>query len=222
MVKVYLMCGGYYPNFSYPKAMTVIKGEPLFKRTMRLLEGRAETVICCNTEETAFDEYNPVKCAFTYNHVQGSGYYLDIFDAVPFNEECIFLFSDVFYTENAIDMILKRYSETDRNIFICNHYPFNKQHLRQGEPFGWIVKDVDEFKSAILLCKRLQDRGLVNDIRHGGLGGIPTNWELAHVINGMGINDFNLRREDCVVIEDVTIDVDDPSVIEKIERRVNE
>jgi len=213
-VEVYLMCGGYYPNFPYPKAMTVINGEPLFKRTMRLLEGRAETHICCNTEETAFDEYKPVKCAFTYDHVKDTGYYLDIFDAVPFNEECIFLFSDVFYTENAIDRILERFSEADRNIFICNEYPFNEKGLRQGEPFGWIVKDVGEFKSAVLLCKRFQDRGIVNVV--------PSNWELAHVINGMGVNEFNLRKEDCLIIDDVTIDVDDPSVIEKIERRINE
>ena len=216
-IAVFIMCGGYYTNFSYPKALTEINGEKLVDRTIRLLSKYDTwTVVCCNPEDSLFDSYEPLRCNFTFNYLEQSGYYLDLFDAVPCKWECIYLFGDVYYTEDAIDKIIERFMSTDRNIFICNEYPFNEQHLRQGEPFGWIVKDQKEFHCAIGLCKSLQDRKIVDHAN-----GVASNWELAHVINGLGINEFNLRKEDCLVINDKTIDVDDPSVIGKVQDRVN-
>lgn len=213
MNKAFIMCGGYYPNFSYPKSLTVINGEALVDRTIRLLSvyDDIKYEVCCNLEETAFDAYNHQKCNFTYNHITWAGYYLDIYDAVDFTEPCIFLFGDVYYTEDSIVKIINKFHETERNIFICNKYPFNDKGLRQGEPFGWVVKDVTEFKASLLLGKRFQDRGIITNIE-----GVPSNWELAHIINGLAANDFCLRKEDCLIIDDLTIDVDDPSVIEKI------
>lgn len=213
---VYLLCGGYYTNFDYPKSLTKIKDERLVDRTIRLLKSyNTEIIVCHNPEENAFDEYNHLSCNFTFDYMKQKGYYLDVFDGVSFNSECIFLFGDVYYTENAIQQIIERFNSTDRNVFICNQYPFNEQHLRQGEPFGWIVKDVDEFKYAVKLGKKFQDRGVID---HSN--GIPSNWELAHIINGLGVNDFNLRKEDCLVIADKTIDIDDPSSIAKLEQRL--
>ena len=217
-IKIFLMCGGYYSNFDYPKSLTVINGETLLDRTIRLLESYdADWTVCCNPEEKAFDSYEPWWVPFTFDYVKQTGYYLDLFDAVPYGKPCIYLFGDVYYTEDAISRIIETYRITDRNVFICNEYPFNEKHLRQGEPFGWIVKDQAEFKCAVTLCKKLEDRGVVDHAN-----GVASNWELAHIINGLGINDFNLRREDCLVINDNTIDVDDPSVIGTVERRVNE
>lgn len=217
-INVFIMCGGYYTNFNYPKSLTVINGEKLLDRTIRLLsKHETEQIVCCNPDDTAFDDYVPVRCNFTFDYLKQTGYYLDLYDAVPFEIPCIYLFGDVYYTEDAIQRIIDTYNETEHNIFICNEYPFNKDHLRQGEPFGWIVKDQREFRCAVALCKRLQDRKIVDHAN-----GVASNWELAHVINGLGINDFNLRREDCLVIHDKTIDVDDPSVIEKIEKRVKD
>lgn len=214
-IKVFLMCGAYYTNFDYPKPFAKINGERLLDRTLRLLHG-CDVTICCNAEDSEFDEYEPLRADFTFDYVKQSGYYLDMFDNVPYSKPCIYLFGDVYYTENAIRMILDRYRATDRNIFICNAYPFNEQHLRQGEPFGWIVKDQKEFRCAISLCKKLQDRKVVDHAN-----GIASNWELAHLINGLGINEFDLRKSDCLVIDDETIDVDDPTAIEKVQDRVN-
>ena len=208
-MNIYILCGGYYDNFSYPKSLTEINGERLLDRTIRLLPN--EPIVCINMNEEGFTEYNTIKCNFTYNHVKKTGHYLDVFDAAP-HEECIFLFGDVYYTEDAVKKIISTYETTKRNIFICNQYPFNEKHLRQGEPFGWIVKDPEEFKHAVKLCKKLECRKLID---HSD--GVASNWELAHVINGLGVNDFNLRKEDCLIIDDLTIDVDDPSVIKKIE-----
>ena len=215
-MKVYLLCGGYYPNFDYNKSLVEINGEKLIDRTIRLLnQYDTDTIVCCNHEETVFDRYKHLLCFFTYNHVTDEGYYLDAFDAVPFKEQCIFLFGDVYYTEEAIKGIIDRFNATSGNIFICNEYPFNKEGLRQGEPFGWIVKDPQEFQWAVKLGKRFQDRGMIS---HSN--GVPTNWELAHIINGLGVNDFCLRREGCLVIDDLTIDVDDPSAIERTENKI--
>lgn len=214
-IKVFLMCGAYYTNFSHPKALTVINGERLVDRTVRLLP-TCDVTVCCNAEDGEFDGYEPLRADFTFDYRKQTGYYLDMFDNVPYNKPCIYLFGDVYYTKNAIQLILERYSKTDRNVFICNAYPFNKEHLRQGEPFGWIVKNQKEFRCAISLCKSLEDRKVVDHAN-----GVASNWELAHIINGLGINDFNLRKEDCLIIDDETIDVDDPSVVEKVEERVS-
>lgn len=216
-IKVFIMCGGYYENFDYPKSLTKINNEALVDRTIRLLSRYdVEAVVCCNEEETIFDDYNVYKAKFTFDYLKQTGYYLDVFDAIHYDEPCIYLFGDVYYSDNAIKEIIDKFNNTNRNIFICNEYPFNKEHLRQGEPFGWIVKDQQEFKSAITLCKKFQDRNVIDHAN-----GIPSNWELAHIINGLGVNDFNLRRDDCLVINDVTIDIDEPHVIETIEKRVN-
>lgn len=215
-MNIYILCGGYYDNFPYPKALTRINGEALLDRTLRLLSNYdAETFVCCNQNEDAFNDYNYLRCNFTFNYLKQTGYYLDIFDGVEFDTDCIFLFGDVYYTEEAISKIIDKYNNTNRNIFICNNYPFNEQHLRQGEPFGWIVKDVEIFKNAIKLCKSFQDRGIIDHAN-----GIPSNWELAHIINGLGVNEFNLNKEDCLVIDDLTIDIDDPSAIEKLENKL--
>ena len=215
-MKVYLLCGGYYTNFDYPKSLTKINGEALIDRTIRLLKPYdAKVIVCCNPEETAFDEYDHLLCFFTFDHMQQTGYYLDAFDAVPFKEECIFLFGDVYYTEDAVKRIIDKFNSSDRNIFITNEYPFNKQGLRQGEPFGWIVKDPKEFRLAVQLGKKFQDKGIIT---HSN--GIPSNWELAHIINGLGVNDFCLRRKDCLVIDDLTVDIDDPSAIRRLEDKI--
>lgn len=217
-MRVFILCGGYYRNFEYPKSLTKINGEALVDRTIRLLTPYdAEPIVCCNPEETAFDDYHLFRAKFTFDYLNQTGYYLDAFDAVPCEDPHIFLFGDVYYTEDAISKIMDRFHSTDRNIFICNRYPFNPQHLRQGEPFGWIVKDPEEFRWAIKLGKRFQDRGLIDHAR-----GIPSNWELYHIINGMGVNEFNLSEDDCLVIDDLTIDVDDPGAIEKLEKRIKE
>ena len=208
-MKIYLLCGGYYTNFDYPKSLTEINDETLIDRTIRLLGNYGlNAIVCCNKEETAFDSYVPLRCNFTFDHVKQTGYYLDAFDALLLDERCIILFGDVYYTEDAIDKIINAFITSTKNIFICNDLPFNSEHRREGEPFGWIVNDVDEFKWAVKLCKKFQDRGIID---HSN--GIPSNWELAHLINGLGVNDFNLNKEDCLIIHDYTIDVDAPDVI---------
>jgi GTP:adenosylcobinamide-phosphate guanylyltransferase len=212
-MKIFISCGGYYSNFDYPKALTEINGEALIDRTIRLLSHYdADVVVCCNPEENAFDKYNPLRANYTFDYLKQSGYYLDLFVAVPYDKPCIYLFGDVYYTEDAINKIVDKFNSTNRNIFICNAYPFNEQGLRQGEPFGWIVKDQKEFRCAVELCKKLQDRNVVDHAN-----GVASNWELAHIINGLGINQFNLRKKDCLIIDDLTIDIDFPDMIEKIQ-----
>ena len=215
-MKVFILCGGYYDNFSYPKSFTKINGECLVDRTIRLLsQYQTDPTVCCNKEEILFDKYKPFKANFTFNYLNQTGYYLDLFDAVPFDKPCIYLFGDVYYTENAIKRIIDKFNNTSKNIFICNAYPFNEKHLRQGEPFGWIVKDQDEFKFAVKLCKKLEDK---NKVQINSEKRPASNWELSQIINGNGINDFLFDEEDCLVINDLTIDIDDPSVIKKVEK----
>ena len=212
-MKVFILCAGYYKNFDKPKALTEINGERLVDRTIRLLKPyNVAPIITCNEEETLFDEYEHINTKQTFDHVERKGYYLDAF--IPCDEQCIYLFGDVYYTKQAIDSIINVFNNTKHNIFICNKYPFNDNEDRVGEPFGWIVKDQEEFRAAITICKKLQDR---ERVKQNDKLRISTNWELSQVINGNGINNFKFKKEDCLIIDDLTIDVDDPSVIERIE-----
>lgn len=215
-MKVFILCGGHYSNFSHPKCLSVVKGERLLDRTIRLLRPYSpEITVTCNLEETRLDSYYPLKVAQSFHHIERKGYYLDAF--IPCDFPCIYLFGDVFYTEDAIKQIIERFNTTTYNVFVCNKYPFNEKGLRQGEPFGWIVKDQEEFKAAITLCKKLQNRGRVTQ---DGKLRIPTNWELSQVINGNGVNQFIFNKDDCLVIDDLTIDCDSPESAKILEERI--
>lgn len=219
---IFIMCGGYYAHFSKPKALIEVKGEKLIDRTIRLLtpyvaDSNDIWITCNKGDEGHFAGYRCIAFKQSFKHIEKTGYYLDGF--LKYSKSCIYLFGDVYYTEDAIEKIINKYKETTRNIFICNKYPFNDQKARVGEPFGWIVKDQEEFRAAITLCKKLQDRGRV--IQDGKLR-IPTNWDLSQVINGNSVNDFTFDKDDVLVIDDLTIDIDYQNSVDILEKKIKE
>lgn len=212
-MQVIIMCGGYYDTFNKHKSLSVINGEPLVERTIRLLKqnGVKEIYISSNSDE--FSRYaNVLHHENTYKYENGKtyGYWVDAY--YPTNEPVIYLHGDVYYTEDAIKKILNLNPKV--NTMIGNRWALNENHDKVGEPFGWIVVDQKSFRKAIDKCKKLQDEGKIDR-------GYAISWELYEVLNGYDINDFIITEDTYLAIYDETDDVDYPEQIELLNKKVS-
>lgn len=211
-MQVIIMCGGYYEKFTEHKALSVINGESLVERTIRLLKENGIEEIYISATDKRFDNFHVPRLEHenTYRNEKGTqtGYWVDGY--YPTEEPCIYLHGDVYYTEDAIKKILKLNPSV--NTFIGNQYALNKEHKKVGEPFGWIIVDQKSFRNAINECKRLQDEGIPDRI--------PVSWELYEVLNGHNINDFIISEDTYLAIYDETIDIDAPWQIEELNKKI--
>lgn len=215
MYKVIIMCGGHYEKFENHKALSVINGEPLVQRTIRLLKENGIEDISISSNEKEFDKFSVKRLEHnnTYKQVNGTaiGYWVDAY--YPTEEPTIYLHGDVYYSEEAIKKILNLNPSV--NTFIGNKWALNENHDKVGEPFGWIIVDQEKFRNAINKCKRLQDECKIER-------GYAISWELYEVLNGYDINDFIINKETYLVIDDETDDVDSPEKIEILNKKVSD
>ena len=209
-----ILCGGIYDDFKQPKALSVIKGEKLIDRTIRLLKenGIDDIAISSNTEY--FDYINVPKLRHfnSYAVIDGKvqGYWLDAY--LDLDEPCVYLHGDVYYTENAIKKIINY--NACYNTFIGNEVARNKEHKNWGEPFGWIVVDQKKFKEGIAKTKKLQDDGKLER-------GYAISWELYRVLNHLDPNKQYIYDNTYLSIDDETIDVDAPCMIDELNKRLS-
>lgn len=216
MRKFVIMCGGYYEHFDepYSKALTVVKGESIVARTLRLLQNagisKEQTYISGFDERlhgfgvTVLEHYN----TYRYEDGEMKGYWLDAFyPHFPEDAKVTYLYGDVVYTQEAIDTIVN--CEREGNILFGTGMAKNKLHKNWGEPFAYKVDDYKSFMLGIKLVKLMYDNGKVN--RH------PITWELYRFLNGLDINVQAVRDETYVVIDDGTMDIDDPSEVEEVQ-----
>jgi choline kinase len=213
MFKIIIMCGGVYDNFKEHKALSMVNGEKLIERTIRLLleQGMYENVYISSNDDR-FKEYGKVlkhKNTYKFENGKSIGYWIDAY--YPTNEPVIYLHGDVYYTREAINKILNY--ETKVNIMIGNKWALNDNHDKVGEPFGWIIVDQEKFRNAINECKKLQDEGKIER-------GYAISWELYEVLNGYDINDFIIDKKTYLVIDDETDDIDYPEQIEILNKKV--
>lgn len=213
-MKYIIMCGGSYDIFKTPKQLTVINGEPLVARTIRLLKENGITDIFISSNDTQFKAFGEVlEHQNSYKVVDGIiyGYWLDAY--YPMDEPCVYLHGDVYYSENAIKQIVNY--KSDKNIFIGNEVAKNEEHKNWGEPFGWIVNNPEIFRKGIELIKYLQDIGRCDR-------GFAISWELYRVLNGLDINKQYILDDTYLSINDETIDIDAPWQIEQLENKVKD
>ncbi len=59
-MKVIIMCGGVYDNFTTPKQLSVINGETLVERTIRLLKENGINDIYISSNDDRFSKYAPL------------------------------------------------------------------------------------------------------------------------------------------------------------------
>lgn len=209
---IIIMCGGYYENFKEHKSLSIINGERLVERTIRLLKENGIKDYYISSNDDRFKEYGKIlKHENTYRYENGKqeGYWVDAY--YPTDKPCIYLHGDVYYTEKAIKTILN--CKPKINTMIGNQWALNIEHKKVGEPFGWIIVDQEKFRNAINECKRLQDEGKIDR-------GYAISWELYEVLNGYDVNGFDISTDTYLPIYDETIDIDYPEQIKKLEERL--
>ena len=211
--KYIIMCGGNYTYFETPKQMSVINGEMLVARTIRLLKERGITDINISSNNPIFDQFGVPRLehhnSFKSDEKVVSGYWIDAY--YPTDTPTIYLHGDVYYTEDAIDKIINY--KTDINVFIGNEIAKNKEHHNWGEPFGWIVNDTNKFKEDIKKTKQLQDEGKLER-------GYALSWELYRVENNLDPNKMYIIDDTYLSISDQTIDIDAPYQIEELNNKL--
>lgn len=199
-----IMCGGKYPHFERHKALTLINGEPLIARTIRILKELTDDQIFITADDEAFSEYGvvlPHKNSYRHDGLQGSGYWLDAFyphflDGM----EVTFLMGDVCFTEEALKTIVEYKAE--KNTLFGTSIANNSLHFDWGEAFAYKVVDYKEFMDGVKAVKKLQDEGKTNRI--------ALVWELYRYLNGFDVNIQRINPETYIGIDDGTMDVDMP------------
>lgn len=211
-MKYIIMCGGNYDNFKTPKQLSIVNGETLVERTIRLLKENGITDIFISSNDARFDKYATRlehNNSFQFKEGKVYGYWIDAY--YPINEPVTYLHGDVYYSEDAIKKIINL--KPNVNTFIGNEVARNKEHKNWGEPFGWIVVDQEAFKKGIEETKKLQDEGKLER-------GYALSWELYRVINGLDPNKQYINDDTYLSIDDETIDIDAPFQIEELNKKL--
>ena len=219
--KYVIMAGGNYKGrgFTGSKALTVVGGEPIIERTLRLLDnaGIKHENIYITGSDPRLENYG-VKVlhhdnGFKLNGDDTEGYWLDAFyPHFPEDIKVTFLYGDAVYSQNAINTIVN--NKRPGTILFGTGIAKNKQHEDWGEPFGFKVDDYREFMDAVNALKRLYDEGKTK--RN------PITWEVYRYLNGFDVNIMAINDETYVCIDDGTIDVDALYKIQKAEDHMRE
>ena len=212
-MEIIIMCGGIYSYFTQPKAMSIINGETLVERTIRLLKKNGVKDILISSNDCRFEQYGTVIYHNnTFKDIDGKieGYWVDAY--YPTDKPCIYLHGDVYYSEDAIKKILTLNPKV--NTFIGNEVARNKEHKNWGEPFGWIIVDQKAFRKGIEDTKKLQDEGKLER-------GFAISWELYRVLNGLDPNKQYINDDTYLSIDDETIDIDAEWQIEELNKRLS-
>lgn len=206
-MKYIIMAGGEYKAFKIPKQLSVVRGEVLIERTIRLLKENGVNEIYISSNDPRFDKYatrlENKDNNFIVENGSSTGYWLDAF--YPINENVCYIFGDVYFSLEAIKTIVNY--ETTENVLFGTGIAKNEEHKNWGEPFAYKVNKYDEFMNGVKTVKKLFDEG--KTIRH------PIVWELYRYLHNLDINVQRITT-DYVVIDDYTIDIDSPERIDKI------
>ena len=208
------MAGGEYKDFETPKQLTIINGERLVDRTIRLLKENGIDKIYVSSNDSRFDSCDVPRLEHnnTYKVKDGiqEGYWLDAFYPYfkPSDKVC-FMFGDVYYTEEAIRTIVG--FKCTKNTLFGTSDAKNEQHQNWGEPFAYKVVDYAEFMRGVWVVKEMQDKGLTKRM--------PIVWELYRFLNGLDVNIQQVLDETYVCIDDGTMDVDDLDKVEMVRKR---
>jgi len=208
------MAGGEYKDFKTPKQLTIINGERLVDRTIRLLKKNGINEIYITSTDPRFDNCVAPRLEHknTYKVREGiqEGYWLDAF--YPFfkpSDTVCYMFGDVYYTEEAIRTIVGL--KCVKNTLFGTSDAKNEEHENWGEPFAYKVVDYAEFMRGVEAVKEMQDAGLTKRM--------PIVWELYRFLNGLDINVQRVLDETYVCIDDGTMDVDTLDKVEMVRKR---
>lgn len=201
-MKYIIMCGGNYKHWEKPRQLTIINGEEIVARTIRLLKENGIEDISISSNDPVFEKFGlPVlKHDNSYNvlwHKQ-DGEWLDCFYLI--DEPVCYLFGDVVYSEKAIKKIIE--TETEDIELFGSIPPFSKDYIKNHiESFGLKVVNIEHFKKSL---KKTKELGKENKFIRK-----PIIWELWTVIKN---NPIQKQGEDYIYdytcINDYTCDID--------------
>jgi len=196
--KYIVMCGGKYSWWETPKQLSIVAGEPIIERTIRLLKESGVTDINISSNNPVFENFG-VEVLHHTNSFSVSdnidGMWVDGF--YPMETPVCYIFGDVVFSPEAIKKIVE--TDTDDIEFFASAPPFSDQYFKPwAEPFAFKVKNTKHFRDSINRVRELKDQ----------FGRHPIAWELWQVIKGTPINDIDFTNY--VAINDYTCDIDSP------------
>lgn len=209
-MKYVIMCGGKYPKDQTLRQLIPIKGEPVIKRTIRLLKECGVNDISISGTDDRFEQFDVplIRNENNYQYGNESSYWLDGFPL--FEEPVTYIFGDVVFSRDAIEKIVS--TEISDIMFYASAKPFASNYMKKwAEPFAFKVFDNERFKKAINQAKQWQDEGKFTRM--------PVSWELWQVIQGTPIN---FIRPDYYAINDFTCDIDNVLEAEEIQKLMPE
>lgn len=199
------MCGGKYKSWDTPRQLTLIKGETIVERTIRLLKENGVKNIAISTNDPVFNIFD-VDILRHENNFEGyvskgqGGSWVEGF--YPTEEPTCYLLGDVIFSPKAIKTIVE--TETDDVEFFASAPPFAQEYSKpHAEPFAFKVVNQTHFRQAINFI--LENEKLFKRR--------PIAWELWQVIKGTKLNRIDYTNY--VIINDYTCDIDSPADVEK-------
>lgn len=218
VMKYVILANSNDKTFNIPRQLMEVNGEPLVKRTIRLLKENGVNDILLTSYDKKFDglgveRYEPLNN--DYDYLTGKGYWLNAFPFEIMNEPICFIWGDVYFSENAIKTIVK--TDTDSTLFFCTYNNTCKDYIKHhDEPLAYKIVDTELFKKHVEKVKKLYDEG--KTVRH------PIVWEVYRSINDQNINVHKMTKN-YVAINDISCDIDSRKDIdllnEVLERRKN-
>ena len=205
--KYIIMCGGNYEKWQTPKHMSVVGGEPIVARTIRLLRECGISDISISSNNDIFEQFgvpvlrhnNPY---FLPNGKHATSPWLDAF--YPMTEPVCYIFGDVVFSPEAVKKIVE--TDTSSIEFFASAKPLPSIYPKHwAEPFAYKVKDTGRFFANIEKTKELD--------KQGAFKRQPVSWELWQVIKGTPLNKVDYTNY--TAINDYTCDVDDEKDIAK-------
>jgi len=219
-MKYIIMCGGRYDIWKIPRHLTMVKGEALIARTVRLLvENYVElSDIYVSTNNGVIESYcNSIGIKVLWHSKNdwvvprpgvSSGDWCDAFYST--DEPTTYLMGDVVFSPEAIKTIVN--TETNDIEFFASAPPFAKNYCKPyAEPFAFKVVDTEHLKQAQDDCRYLHR---LEKFRRE-----PIAWEFWQVVKGTELNKIDYTNY--TAINDYTCDIDVPTDAPKIERLMN-
>lgn len=200
-----IMCGGEYPEWETPRQLSVVNGEVLVSRTIRLLKENGVSDIAITSTDYRFLGLGAMMINYDSKYVCGNKetFWVDAF--YPSREPVCYLYGDVYYSEEAIKIIVEY--QTDSIMFFASAYPYSEYYTKHWEePYAFKVVDTEFFWHCINTAKELKRMGRFNrDV---------LSWELWQVIKGTPLNEVKYNY---CIINDYSCDVDYETDIAELE-----
>lgn len=213
MVKRYIILANSSVGFETPRQLSVIGGERLIDRTIRLLRENGIEEIIVTASDSRFQDvdakvYKPL--GNDYDPEIKKSHWLKAFPEGYMDKPCVYLFGDVYYSENAIKTIIK---EDNNNIlFFCTYENKCPKYIKHhDEPLAFKVHNFERFRWHIYKLMEMWENDLT--VRR------PIAWELYRSINGQDVNE-HVMTTNYIAINDESCDIDTLRDIEMLKIRL--